>query len=508
MLTIGFHFPGGRYHATPWGRHVNEGDVEWPPSPWRIVRALIAIWHRKLDPARYPMTQLETVLGKLATTLPSYWLPSAVHAHARHYMPVREGSKDKNTLIFDAFARVDSAEEVVVCWPNVSLEAGEEDLLDALLAGLAYLGRAESWVEARRRTEWQGKFNCVPGEEALDTASIETGEVVPLFAPLPPKDYANRHEQWQRDNATQKGKSGRKKGGPLLPESWLAAVSLETSELQAAGWSGPPAAQRVYYRRPVNCLKPIALGGPRRSPDPSPVTAIRFALYGKPLPRLEDAVKIGELARVALMYQAEKDLGHVPALLSGHDLPHGNRHQHAFFLPEGNEDGRIDHLFIHAPGGLAPEQLRAMQRLNRLYTRDGSEWQVLYEGNGNIEAFAQVCPYAATSRAWRSVTPYLHPWHRKKKFGVEEQIRRECRLRGWPEPETVRILPESIVGAMPRRPVHFYRFRSKRGLAQPDTTGTMVELVFSEPQAGPLALGFGCHYGLGMFAATSCRGNG
>ncbi|HFQ89125.1 MAG TPA: type I-U CRISPR-associated protein Cas5/Cas6, partial [Desulfobulbus sp.] len=49
MLAIGFRFIAGRYHATPWGRHVNEAAVEWPPSPWRIVRALAATWHRKLD---------------------------------------------------------------------------------------------------------------------------------------------------------------------------------------------------------------------------------------------------------------------------------------------------------------------------------------------------------------------------------------------------------------------------------------------------------------------------
>ena len=54
MLAIRFLFPAGRYHATPWGRHVNEADVEWPPSPWRLLRALIATWHRKLDPNRYP----------------------------------------------------------------------------------------------------------------------------------------------------------------------------------------------------------------------------------------------------------------------------------------------------------------------------------------------------------------------------------------------------------------------------------------------------------------------
>lgn len=42
MPTLKLRFPGGRYHATPWGHHVNEGLIEWPPSPWRLLRALIA----------------------------------------------------------------------------------------------------------------------------------------------------------------------------------------------------------------------------------------------------------------------------------------------------------------------------------------------------------------------------------------------------------------------------------------------------------------------------------
>jgi len=31
MLIIELEFPAGRYHANPWGRNVNEGEVEWPP---------------------------------------------------------------------------------------------------------------------------------------------------------------------------------------------------------------------------------------------------------------------------------------------------------------------------------------------------------------------------------------------------------------------------------------------------------------------------------------------
>jgi CRISPR-associated protein Csb2 len=213
---------------------------------------------------------------------------------------------------------------------------------------------------------------------------------------------------------------------------------------------------------------------------------------------MEDAVKIGELTRVALMYLAEKHLGVVPELLSGHDLPKTNRHQHAFFLPESNVQGRIDHLLVHAPGGFKGFELRALQKLQRLFTRDGSEWQVLYEGAGSHDAFAEVSSYVGAGVTWKSVTPYLRPWHIKKNFSVVEQIRRECCLRGLPEPTEIRLIREVLVGNVPRRPVHFHRFRTKRGLTQPDTGGSLVDLVFPKPVVGPLALGFGCHFGLGM----------
>ena len=52
MVAIGIRFTAGRYSATPWGHQVNEGLIEWPPSPWRLLRALVAVWHRTLPEAR------------------------------------------------------------------------------------------------------------------------------------------------------------------------------------------------------------------------------------------------------------------------------------------------------------------------------------------------------------------------------------------------------------------------------------------------------------------------
>src|SRR5260370_35898748 len=107
MPTVLLRFPAGRYHATPWGHHVNEGLVEWPPSPWRLLRSLIA--------CGYPTqgwTEVSpigrTLIESLAATLPRYRLPPASLAHSRHFMPigVLENGREKTTLVFDAWADV------------------------------------------------------------------------------------------------------------------------------------------------------------------------------------------------------------------------------------------------------------------------------------------------------------------------------------------------------------------------------------------------------------------
>src|SRR3990172_10069521 len=97
MITIELAFPAGRWHATPWGRQVNEGAVEWPPSPWRLLRALLAVWHNKCPDV--PEDQMRGLIAAL-TPPPSYHLPPASQGHTRHYMP---GANDSKTKVFDTF---------------------------------------------------------------------------------------------------------------------------------------------------------------------------------------------------------------------------------------------------------------------------------------------------------------------------------------------------------------------------------------------------------------------
>src|SRR5437588_6654950 len=102
MPVVELNFPASRLHATPWGRHVNEGAVEWPPSPWRILRALVATWHLKAKDD-VPEAVMRGLVHLLAEKPPVFYLPPATLGHARHYMPIIEGRNQKTTKVFDAF---------------------------------------------------------------------------------------------------------------------------------------------------------------------------------------------------------------------------------------------------------------------------------------------------------------------------------------------------------------------------------------------------------------------
>jgi len=507
MVAIAIRFPAGRYHANPWGRHVNEADVEWPPSPWRILRALIATYHRKGWDERHGQQTLDELVETLSTRLPAYSLPRAVRAHSRHYMPQGyfKGGREDTSLVFDAFARTAKDAELVVCWP-VNVPDDQRDLLAGLLGDLGFLGRAESWVEATLLEEWDGEINCRASTISTDTETGEAREPVQLIAPVPPGDYV----EWRGGVIREHGLDARKPNKTqrrilaTLPPKLADALRGETGDLQKAGWSMPPGAQYVTYQRPLDSFTPTSVRS-RTVRRARPVTSVRLALMGKPLPRIEDAVRIGELTRMAAIKKAEQLGKHpIPSALSGHHLPAGNRHGHAFYLPEdADHDGHIDHVLVHAPDGLNPAAVHVLDRITRLWQRDGGDWQVVLEGYGDGADLGDSM-YLARSRRWRSVTPYLHPWHAKKRFGVGEQIARECRERGLPEPD-VDILepPETGADGRSRRTVHFHRFRNTRKrLAQPDTRGQFVELVFPVSHDGPLALGFGCHFGLGLFAPS------
>jgi CRISPR-associated protein Csb2 len=232
------------------------------------------------------------------------------------------------------------------------------------------------------------------------------------------------------------------------------------------------------------------------SPDSALTTTARWRLsHGI---ALTQALRVGERLRVATLGCAERIFGPdaIPWVLSGHGIPAGLSHQHAFYLSEDrDQDGWIDHVVIHAEAGLEPLALAALGRLGFVMV---SELRDMWAGNGRA-ARAGGSLFAAAP-LWISATPYLPPWpwDAASPESVSACFARECRLRGLPEPRRVEKLPGAILraGILPAEP--FERIRAT-GTPPPWRPGGFFALEFAAPVAGPVALGYGCHFGLGLF---------
>ena len=268
MFALVFRFPAGRYHATPWGRNVNEADVAWPPEPWRLLRTLIAAYWRKCDHERWPEEHLSHLIDALAETLPVYRLPEgAIHAHTRHYMPIGtiEKGREKTSLIFDAFVRLPERGTVVAAWRDATLEDDLFAFAADLAAAIGYLGRAESWAECEAVTDWRGEANCSP------VGTGDSGDPVRLLAPLAPATYAAERRRLIEDARERirmtakkppppkkleaevaKAFRSKRSGMDTLPEHLVDALDLDTADYQDRGWSRPPAAREVVYAREAN----------------------------------------------------------------------------------------------------------------------------------------------------------------------------------------------------------------------------------------------------------------
>jgi CRISPR-associated protein Csb2 len=371
MFALVFRFPAGRYHATPWGRHVNEGAVAWPPEPYRLLRALIATWYRKVDRAHWDVAALHRLIEALAETLPVYRLPAAVHAHTRHYMPMGtlDQGREKTGLVFDAFFRLDPGDELVAAWPGLTLPASAYALAGHLAGLMGYLGRAESNVLARATDAAAGDF---PVRPAAATGEVADGwATTDVLVPLSAAEYALVRPGLLALGGGRLKPKARALHEATVPATLTDALQVETAELQAAGWSRPPAGRFVVYARPEVGPRPPVRARLHAATARTPTVA-RLVLAGRPRPPITDAVRIGEVFRQALMARIDAP---VPSVLSGRTADgaplRDPRHGHAFFLPEDADgDGWIDHVVLYARDGLDRAVRQAVEHLGKLWVGD------------------------------------------------------------------------------------------------------------------------------------------
>lgn len=514
-FTIGLSFPAGRFHATPWGHHVNEGVPEWPPSPWRLLRALVATWKRKLPGVEPVERYLPRAIAKLAAP-PVFKLPRASVGHTRHYMPwFKKGPQDR-TLVFDAFIALSPDAEFVVSWPGAELTSEETDAVEIALSQMSYFGRAESWCTARVLTDdWKslpgmlcGRVDPLTGE-VYDGAQTDGTEPVRVLGA--DTDNASTNLRWNGWAYSRKARR---------PDPCWNLLA-ETADLHNERWSDPPGAKWLTYLRPTDAF--AAQPRPRVSAAARRVAVARFALDGQVVPLLAETLYVGEMARRYAQGTFGKLFhGESSPIFSGKSQTGqpSEGHRHAFYLPTDEDgDGRLDHLTLYAAERFGPQELRAIDRLRVLRGPGGTPIGVLLLGTGEPSDL-KFAPILSRAVRWRSVTPFIPTRHYKARGrkrdarGVslaEAVLREELTRRGFPDPVRIQALNRCETwnhakrGATGRslRWITFRRERVFGSGLRGNHPGSGFEIEFPNAVQGPLALGYGCHFGLGLFAPVS-----
>ena len=507
-------FPLGRFHANPWRTFPFEDPYgEWPPSPWRLLRAILA---RSYQLEREQGTQCEAWRDSLvevfrASTF-SWSLPpfSWRGPGLRQYQPATfewdplsrtkkvKGQKVnipgkrayRPTLSQDNFWVVgssDGASEGGIVWWVLDGETWSKERFgsfDACLGRMTYFGRAEAITEIRRveKLPKDTDVNCV-----LD--QLPSSSSVPVLVPV--------------EDAT------------------LMQVQVVTDDKLVANSTIPPGARWLYAVRPTRPQIKLPRSRPRMR---QPIRLVQFAIGVRVNPPRNSIVRMTERFRgrvirhfLAGSWQSSSTAQREAArLLTGKEADgsplQDHRHPHArygvYFDPETGQAARLL-IWRHHP--FSDDEQRAILRAAELelqfsYTKAGSKnpWVVRL-----VPLDSQVPPPLGFGddafSHWETVTPYVPPRHVFSRRGrvrpgesPKEQLCLELARQGYGTTGlNVSIKELDVAWTRVHRP------RGKQDTAtNTERRGYHVQLTFNAPVRGPISLGHSSHYGLGLFVAV------
>ena len=280
-------FPLGRFHANPWRMFPFEDPHgEWPPSPWRMLRAILARSYQYERESKLSI-QLHraSFVRAFSTSTFRWWLPpfSWRGTGLRHYQPAvfefdpRQAKKKVDgrikkipgkkkyapTLVYDNFWVVDHCGDHSssgIVWWILEGERWSKDefyLLDASLERMTYFGRAEAITEIRRVEKLPNNINanCVLGQ----SPSLGT---VPVLVPI--------------------------------TTVTLEQAQAVTDDPSVKNSSVPPGAHWLYATRPSKLPVKLRRNKPRRKP---PVDLVQFAIGTKINPKVKSTVVLTQRFR-------------------------------------------------------------------------------------------------------------------------------------------------------------------------------------------------------------------
>jgi CRISPR-associated protein Csb2 len=503
MLRITVRFPLGVYHGQA---AQSAEEPEWPPSPLRLIGALLAAAHER--PGADPESDRALLDRLCSAPAPTIVAPETVAAgepiedrsiaRAGEAVRLRGVTRwaPRNYVGRALSPRNIGRERAAVSkvgvaigdrpvhfeWSDLELTIGELARLGVLADEVAFLGTTRSpvllHVADTQLAEPYGMWQQLSGGDVFSGGvDVRVPDAMTLGA------FDARHEARRSSN-------GKLQGGGMVPQIAIGRripyrhAHRPDEEVIDPGWWGgaivlavdrsrselrPKASASYLLARAVRVALLGAYGEPGSADEAPPILTGRGSdphCAIVPLAHIWGEHADGGVLGVAVVMPHQRRVPDLPAQRLR--LEHGLRR-----LVEG--DGR----FVQIPGAgrlwlQQPDPLAA-QRLTLRFSR-----------------------YAVESRQWASVTPVVHSrWRKGGAAGLLRQLEADCAHAGLPAPCSVEIL---------RGPgLHGGASRLLAGERMPESwraslAGQIdhVRIAFPAPVRGPVLLGRARHFGGGL----------
>lgn len=258
-----------------------------------------------------------------------------------------------------------------------------------------------------------------------------------------------------------------------------------------------------------------------------PQTAVFAVTNYRPLPYTH-VLWAGERFRTILMGIASKQYGFndIPSLISGRN-PDGSvrtdSHAHISYLSiPDTEKQTLSHTVLYSSVGFNSEMQIIIMMFRKFWFSSEHDYSVKLLGFFDLDFTSELLldryKIFSIAHKWESLTPFVlnRHLHLKKsrmrnpelrnaeiENALEKEVRKELELRSLPDPIIVSFIRERGIkmGGKFLAWRDFKRNRLKREANQANNDGYGFRIVFPEPVQGPISLGYGCHFGLGLFRA-------
>lgn len=470
-MIIAIHLLLNQYQANDWHHAHCEGLIDWPPAPWRILRAIVAGSYNVHLPKKHQAT-LKGLLHKMAQVEPEYYLPQATYIQHRSPRPQMKSGKPPEIkpgkTLYAAGLLLDEKDSTLFIRYPLELSETENSVLQKIFDGLTYLGRKEAAAQWEI-VEEMPESNAIPNPEGTKIVAI-------------PESNLEVEELWRVLNLSAADVYAKNKQA-VFPGVTQTAYQVTNYQLQVKD-----------DKNTSDCVHIVKLDAIAQHPIP-----LKYAhelchnLHRSLVKRCPSPVFTGQ------------EMGQ----------PRQN-HGHTFMQPIRDQDKRyLQRLQLIAPEGYSSDALAAISAVPPI--RVGEQWATLQPTDSSLTL-------GESSQQWETVTPMFltrfpktlrgkpryFPGTQYQKDGPQHQALKyllfldHLELSGKPTFQATQeglgmyLDGEFAVEAQCQPWQNFWEWQTAPSHGKKvGRVGYNVKLTFSKSVTAPIALGYACHYGLG-----------